>query len=115
MSDRYHSFEELVSAEPPRAYRIVTCDRDSIVTIVAPHGGKIEPGTSEIANALAAGIYNVYLFEGLRPGSRELHITSHHFDEPQCVKLVGKSDVVIAIHGRATDDDVETIYLGGLD
>lgn len=115
MSDLYRSFEELRSREPPDAYRIVSIDRSSAVTIIAPHGGKIEPGTSEIARELAAESCNLYLFEGLRRRSGELHITSHLFDEPRCLELIGKSDVVIAIHGRANKDDQETIYLGGLD
>ena len=115
MSDLYRNFGELKSKESPNSYRIVARNRSSPVTFIAPHGGNIEPGTSEIVRALADKTYNLYLFEGIRPRSRELHITSHHFDEPQCLKLVGKSEIVIAVHGRANESDMETICLGGLD
>jgi phage replication-related protein YjqB (UPF0714/DUF867 family) len=54
----------------------------SDVCIIAPHGGKIEKWTSEIATALAGDDYNLYLFEGLkRAKNRDLHITSSRFDE----------------------------------
>jgi phage replication-related protein YjqB (UPF0714/DUF867 family) len=56
-----------------------------MVAIIAPHGGKIEPGTSEIAAAIAGDDYSLYRFQGLRDRPREeLHITSAKFDEPTC-------------------------------
>jgi phage replication-related protein YjqB (UPF0714/DUF867 family) len=114
--DRYSSFSELKANESKDAYRMVLSDRKSDVTIIAPHGGKIEPGTSEIAVAVAGQSYNCYCFEGARShGNRELHITSHKFDEPDGCELVAKSSIVIAMHGRADEDDPESVHLGGLD
>jgi phage replication-related protein YjqB (UPF0714/DUF867 family) len=114
--DHYSNFSELQAKESKDAFRIVTCDRNLNVTIIAPHGGKIEPGTSEIAVAVAGQSYNSYCFEGTRSRPHEeLHITSHKFDEPQGRALVAKSSVVIAMHGRADRDDPKSIYLGGLD
>jgi hypothetical protein len=74
------------------------------VAIIAPHGGKIEPWTSAIATAIAADDYCLYCFEGRkRRENRDLHITSTHFDEPQCLTLVSGCDQVVAVHGaRAT-------------
>jgi phage replication-related protein YjqB (UPF0714/DUF867 family) len=114
--DWYNSFSELQANESKDAYRIVVSDRNSDVAIIAPHGGKIEPGASEIAVAVAGQSYNAYCFEGTRSRPHhELHITSHKFDEPRGRKLVAKSGVVIAMHGRKDDDDPKSIYLGGLD
>jgi phage replication-related protein YjqB (UPF0714/DUF867 family) len=71
------------------------------IAVIAPHGGGIEHGTSEIARAIAADQFNLYLFEGLRPSGNfaALHLTSHLFDEPECLALIARCPVVVAIHG----------------
>lgn len=95
-------------------YRVRLEKRESSVAIVAPHGGKIEPGTSQIAAAVAGNSYDLYCFEGTMPaGNRALHVTSTNFDEPRCLDLVARCDVVLTVHGCAGDNDVT--YLGGLD
>ena len=43
MPDIYTSLEELVRGEAAADYRVLVRDRQSRVTIVAPHGGRIEP------------------------------------------------------------------------
>jgi phage replication-related protein YjqB (UPF0714/DUF867 family) len=116
VADRYNSFKELFAAEKEGYdYRIDVTSRTSETCILAPHGGGIEPGTSEIAAALAAGgKFSSYLFEGVkRTGNKgALHITSTNFDEPQCVGLLNKSKYAIALHGSDDDDDI--IDIGGL-
>jgi phage replication-related protein YjqB (UPF0714/DUF867 family) len=84
------------------------------VAIIAPHGGRIEPATSEIASAIAADSYSSYCFEGLRrrPHS-DLHIKSTNFDEPRCLELISACDIVVAVHGLSGTE--EAIDLGGLD
>jgi phage replication-related protein YjqB (UPF0714/DUF867 family) len=117
-ADRYRSFAELQVAERELVdYRIVAVDRGSPVTIIAPHGGRIEPPTSRIATLLAAEVFNLYCFEGLRADleHHELHITSHNFDEPHCCKLVGASDIVVALHGQQNRDRPNCVDIGGLD
>jgi phage replication-related protein YjqB (UPF0714/DUF867 family) len=87
--------------------------RTSVITVIAPHGGGIEPGTSEIAKAIAGDQFSLYCFEGLKSQGnyKDLHITGTNFDDPDCVQLTGKSRVVLAIHG--CDDDNEVVYVGG--
>ena len=83
---------------------------------MAPHGGKIEKGTSELAEAIALEDFNFYAFEGKRPKNNKiLHITSHRFDEPNGLKIAKMSRTVIGVHGRMDCDDLEGVYLGGLD
>lgn len=53
-------------------------------------------------------------FEGLNGNRGNLQITSSNFDEPQCPKLIGPSDIVVAMHGRKGGEDPATIYVGGL-
>jgi phage replication-related protein YjqB (UPF0714/DUF867 family) len=100
--DLYRSFRKLKATEGVGVdYRIHIDRRDSPVAIVAPHGGTIEPGTSEIAAAIAGDDFSLYCFEGLqkRRPHYHLHITSTRFDESQCVALVEGSDTVVAVHG----------------
>lgn len=97
-------------------YRIICTRREgSCVAIIAPHGGRIERGTSEIACAIAGSEHNLYLFEGcLAEGNYEqLHLTSTRFDEPDCLALLAECDIVIAIHG--CNGEGESVLLGGLD
>jgi phage replication-related protein YjqB (UPF0714/DUF867 family) len=112
--DKYRSFAELSAHERlGKDYTIDLVERDSPVAIIAPHGGGIEPVTSEIARAIAAGNYSFYAFEGIKPaGSGDLHITSSRFDESRCVDLVSRCATVIAIHGLAGPDKL--LEIGGL-
>ncbi len=63
---------------------------DSPIVVIAPHAGMIENGTSEIARAIVENDFNIYLFEGVvKSGNyRALHLTSHYFNEPDCVEFV---------------------------
>ncbi|WP_378946272.1 poly-gamma-glutamate hydrolase family protein [Paracoccus sp. R86501] len=114
MADRFHSFEALAIAMKEGVnYRIRSKDRGTSAVILAPHGGTIEPGTSEIAEAIAGGDFSFYCFEALKTGSHgDFHITSHRFDEPRAVDLVGRSFTAVAIHGRR-DDGSDAVWLGG--
>ena len=112
----YKSFAELAEEQVEnRDFRRVSKSVvGSRVAIVAPHGGRIEPGTSQIARLIARNAHSLYLFEGLKaPGeNKQLHITSHLFDEPRCVQLVRNSLIVVTIHGCLRPD---AICLGGRD
>ncbi len=86
------------------------------VAIIAPHGGGIEGGTSEVARQIAAADHGLYLFEGLRPTGDNfdcLHLTSRYFDEPRCLSLIAACETVIAVHGYAARGP--DVLLGGRD
>ncbi len=91
-------------------------DRGGTILILAPHGGGIERGTSELARSIAGDSLSLYLFEGLMPTALEsqaLHITSTKFDEPGCLKLIGNFEKALAIHGSSGKEPM--IYVGGKD
>ena len=112
--DIYASFEQLRRQEGDDAFEIALLDRQSLTSIVAPHGGNIEPGTTELAQLIAGSLYNFYSFTACKPqDSPDLHITSHNFDEPQCLALLRRSKRVITVHGFKSDHAM--IYLGGRD
>lgn len=118
MADLYHNFADLAANERPKIdYRIRYVDRSTPFVILAPHGGRMEPDTSEIAEAIAGADLSFYTFEALRPaGDRgSLHITSTKFDEPQALALLDEVQKVVAIHGRADDGDPLTVAVGGRD
>lgn len=115
--DCYRSFAGLAENEREGIdYRIAVVERsDSDTAVIAPHGGSIERRTSTIARAIAGGESNLYLFEGLdEAGSFDtLHITSHRFDEPRCLRLISRCMRVIAVHGCSGKRP--RVMLGGLD
>ena len=114
MADRYSCFAELAAQERAGVdYRIRVVSRNSPVAIIAPHGGRIEPGTSEIAALLAGEEFSLYCFERL-VGGKNFHIASTRFDEPQALALAGAAEIVATIHGRADAGDPATIWMGGL-
>ncbi len=113
--DTYRNFKELKQKEKRNQdYRISISDIGSPVTVIAPHGGKIEPQTSYIAGRIAGDNFNFYSFEGIKPENNHcLHITSHNFDEPQALRLIAASRIVVAIH--ACTDRKALVYPGGRD
>ena len=113
--DRYRNYNELRRHQTEgEDYRIYFRRGNSGVTVMAPHGGDIEPGTSEIADAVAGREHSFYAFEGMKKrNNSDLHITSENFDEPNADELVGKSRVVLCFHGCAGDK--EFVYVGGID
>jgi phage replication-related protein YjqB (UPF0714/DUF867 family) len=116
MTDRYTSFSELETHEAHgRDFRVRALERPgSPVVIVAPHGGGIEIGTSQLAARIARARHSLFTFDGLKPPwqNRCLHITSHRFDHPRCLALVERSLVTLAVHGCRGES---SIYVGGLD
>jgi phage replication-related protein YjqB (UPF0714/DUF867 family) len=110
----YRSFEELAAnATDGIDYRIRERSGVSGIAVVAIHGGGIEPGTTEIAEAVAGGRHAFYTFSGIKPsGNACLHITSRHFNEPRALCLVQRAFTVVSIHGCGDAEPV--VFVGGL-
>jgi len=102
MPDTYRSFRELQESEREgKDWTREHVDRGSRILLLAPHGGWIEPLTTELAKAMAGGEFSFYSFVGLKRGGNErLHLTSHRFDDPVALEAVTKADRVLAIHGE---------------
>jgi len=96
---------------------------------MAIHGGGIEPGTSEIALAVAGyhpdtlvasvddlGLHDFWLFEGLLPsGNGKLHVTASHYNEPIATELVQNARRCISLHGCSDTQANGKIQIGGRD
>jgi phage replication-related protein YjqB (UPF0714/DUF867 family) len=107
-------------------------DETPKTVILAPHGGGIEPGTSELCLAVAgyhpanlpevppAGVtYDYWMFEGVREDdNRELHVTSTGCDDDMAVSLCAGSLNAIALHGFRPEppdfsEDDQVVLVGG--
>jgi phage replication-related protein YjqB (UPF0714/DUF867 family) len=110
----YKNFAELKNRElEGKDYQIRFHLRDERILVMAPHGGKIEPTTSIIAEAITGENYSFYSFEGIKEeGNGILHIESHLFDEPRGLKAAQKADVVITVHGQL-DHKEGFVMVGG--
>ncbi|MER5863154.1 poly-gamma-glutamate hydrolase family protein [Kitasatospora sp. NPDC002040] len=105
---RYHR------AELPAAARFAAFDSFPRTAVLAPHGGSIELGTSELALAVAgwkpdapaesSGLgptYDYWMFEGLMgKGENDvLHVTASNCDDPAALAITGGSRHAVALHG----------------
>jgi phage replication-related protein YjqB (UPF0714/DUF867 family) len=113
MTDKYKNFAELERYETAdEDYTLLYRGLDSKLAVMAPHGGGIEPGTIDIADALAGGEFTFYAFKGLKKtGNKTLHISSNTFDEALGVKTSQNALIVISIHG--SKDRTQTVHIGG--
>ena len=100
-------------------------------TILAPHGGGIEPGTSELCLAVAGYhpaslsqippvevTYDYWMFEGLREhGNPRLHVTSTGCDDGVAVSLCAGSLNALTLHGflpqPPMSEDDQVVLVGG--
>lgn len=116
--DKFKNFSELKKVFDENVdYKIDEKPVDgSILLVIAPHAGKIEKHTSKLTKKIAGENYSYYLFEGIRDSKNcKLHITSHNFDEPKALAMLGNCEIALGIHGRQDRDDPDTIYIGGRD
>ncbi len=118
LADKYVGYHDLTHAHTEGVdYAVhVRFPLNSTIAIIAPHGGHIEGGTSEVARLMAGEDHGLYLFEGLRATGdnfERLHLTSHCFDEPRCLELISQCETVIAVHGYASHGP--DVLLGGRD
>lgn len=110
--------------------------RENEIFIMAPHGGSIESGTSELALATAGftsdfdqhpattNTYDFFIFEGINSGKQNgrLHVTASHYNEKVANELVQNSIISLAFHGctdeqpdESTGEGYNACLIGGLD
>jgi phage replication-related protein YjqB (UPF0714/DUF867 family) len=110
--------------------------KENEIFIMAPHGGGIERGTTELALATAGftddfngqpdtpDSYDYFIFNGTNPDDENgrLHVTSSHYNEPIAGELVQNSFISLAFHGCTDTQPIETTgegykacLIGGLD
>ncbi|MDH6628655.1 phage replication-related protein YjqB (UPF0714/DUF867 family) [Streptomyces sp. LBL] len=117
MGDLYQSYGEMAGGqiEGIDYQRIWRISQVSTLLHLAIHGGGIETGTTELADAAAADIHDFYSLDAFKPSgsNSDLHITSTRYDEPQALAMARAATHTVSWHG-ATGTTAFT-YLGGLD
>ena len=110
---RYRSIRDLAGQEPPGQAFVIQWRRGtSGLVVMAIHGGGIEPGTTEIADAVAGGRHGFYSFVGVKPsGNGTLHLSSRSFDEPIGLRMAASAKTVVTVHGCR--GQAPRTYLGG--
>ncbi len=101
--DAYGGFAELAAAHAEgRDYSVEAYDRGARVTVLVPHGGDLERGTSRLARAVAGADWNLYIFNAwLGRDSGRLRLTSARFDDPRALDLSGGAALAVSLHGQA--------------
>lgn len=93
----------------PGEYRSLYMGND--VLILAIHGGRLEPGTSELARAIMdRGGYSGYVVDW--PNGRR-HIPSDVIEDDDLEEALGRAQYVVSVHG-CKGMAVETV-VGGMD
>jgi len=112
---QYTTFTALSQAETAsQDYEINAHVRSSGIAVIAIHGGNLQPGTTQIAKAVAGNIHSFYSFVSLKPEiDQTLYIPSTQFDEATALDIVGRAQTVLSIHG--CQGETEFIKVGGLD
>ncbi len=131
--DVYRNFAELSAAHSEGHDYHVTVSESRVgggAAIFAPHGGAIEAGTELLAREMAKRGFGLYLFEShlcsksnpelekegfCAKGKRgNLHLTSHHFDDPRALHLAAKAGLCLSLHGFGSKDTEVSVMVGGL-
>lgn len=102
MTDLYANWAALAAAEVYGTdYHLEVRRTPSRVSHIAVHGGGIEVGSSELANAVASLTGQQYyaMVATKSANNSDLHITSTHFDEPQALDVQASSTRTVSYHG----------------
>ena len=111
--DKYADYNALQHHETEgKDYSLLFREGHSDIAVIAPHGGGIEPGTLDLADAVAGNEHGFYGFKGIKKKDNAvLHIQSNHFNEPIGLRLAENSEVVLSLHGYHGNE--ETVFIGG--
>ncbi|UOQ65015.1 poly-gamma-glutamate hydrolase family protein [Hymenobacter volaticus] len=99
---------------------------ENTTCIMAPHGGGIESGTTELALATAgftdgfnnhpaaSETYDYFIFNGTNPTNQngKLHVTASNFNDPAAIELVQRSVISLAFHGCTDEQPDESTGIG---
>jgi formylglycine-generating enzyme required for sulfatase activity/phage replication-related protein YjqB (UPF0714/DUF867 family) len=112
---QYTTFTELTQGEAANQdYEIRSRVGTSDSIVLAIHGGNLQPGTTQIAAAVAGDLHSFYSFISLKPEvDQTLYLASTQFNEPMALDMVSNAQAVLSIDG--CEGGSEFIKVGGLD
>ena len=102
----------VVHCRKDRDFQIRIVDLGSEVTVASVHGGRIEPLTSALAEAIAGAEHNLYDFRGIRRSNNaQLRVPVSRFAEMRLNALMRRSQAALHIDGVPGERAV--VHLGG--
>ncbi len=100
LRDHYSSVGHLLTIESRHVTIHWQASTQTRLAVVAPHAGRIEPATGELALAIAGDDHGVYCFSGRdRSNNHRLHVTSTRFTEPCLEQVLYGVAAVVTVHG----------------
>lgn len=104
LAQKISSFKELSKIKKEgKDFEIKTRVGSVDSLVMAIHGGTIESGTTELADAIADDKFSFYSFTGLADDYHGLHLTSTDFDEPRLSALTQNAKNCLSLHGLKGD------------
>jgi len=105
LAQKISSFKELSKIKKEgKDFEIKTRVGSVDSLVMAIHGGTIESGTTELADAIADDKFSFYSFTGLADDYHGLHLTSTDFDEPRLSALSQNAKNCLSLHGLKGDE-----------
>jgi phage replication-related protein YjqB (UPF0714/DUF867 family) len=105
LAQKISSFKELSALKKEgKDFEIKTRVGSVDSLVMAIHGGTMESGTTELADAIAADQFSFYSFTGLADDYQGLHLTSTDFDEPRLSALTQNAKNCLSLHGLKGDE-----------
>lgn len=108
-------------AKRDKDYEIISWFRPKTPLVLAIHGGKIEVGSGELAEAVANKKWSLYHFKAIAAPDFDskilqsgfLHLTSHKFNEPLLIEMAKKSKYCLSLHGFPAEKTKVDFCVGG--
>lgn len=111
-AQKISSYKELMATKiEGKDFEVKTRYVNGKALVMAIHGGKLEPGTTELADAIASKKFSFYSFTALVDDYLGLHLTSTDFDEPRLSELTQVAEKCLSLHGLK--DDERDFCVGG--
>lgn len=115
-------FRDRIGKRYPHQFTEVLCrEGDGPIALLAPHGGRIEPYTEQIAGLIANELgCTCYCFcsghtrkdRGGKGKNDRHHITSSCIEAPELMELLGDIEVAVSVHGLGWQE-ADVIEVGG--
>lgn len=100
LRDVYANVSSLMEVEASFVRIHWRAEKRSKLAVIAPHAGRIEPATGELARAIAGDNHRLYCFSGRADMDNfRLHVTSTRFSEPFLDEVLRGVTAIVAVHG----------------
>ncbi len=113
-ADKYPNYTEMAKHEREGVdFFVDMAEPRAKILVLAIHGQYVEPGSDDVAEAIAGSDFRKYIFRANKNVNwGDLHVTSTHFDDPRAIDLAKGSELCVSVHGYKEPTKI-AICLGG--